>query len=87
MLRASEGKTVEVPYRGDVNATMLDVLGGVRSTCTYIGAVKLKVRIPPHPFCVYFFGGGEILSRLLITSDFLILFCFGQHLFVQLKKN
>ncbi|XP_023346058.1 GMP reductase 2 [Eurytemora carolleeae] len=40
--RASEGKTVEVPYRGDVNATMLDVLGGVRSTCTYIGAVKLK---------------------------------------------
>jgi len=40
--RASEGKTVEVPYRGDVNATMLDVLGGIRSACTYTGAGKLK---------------------------------------------
>jgi len=40
--RASEGKTVEVPYRGDVNVTMLDVLGGLRSACTYVGAGKLK---------------------------------------------
>ena len=56
MLRASEGKTVEVPYRGDVNATMLDVLGGVRSTCTYIGAVKLKVRIPPPSFPFFLVG-------------------------------
>jgi len=40
--RASEGKTVEVDYRGDVNATMLDVLGGLRSACTYVGAGKLK---------------------------------------------
>jgi len=40
--RASEGKSVEVPYRGDVNATMLDVLGGIRSACTYVGAGKLK---------------------------------------------
>ena len=40
--RASEGKTVEVPYRGDVSNTMLDILGGVRSTCTYVGASKLK---------------------------------------------
>merc|ERR1719215_2559134 len=40
--RASEGKTVEVPYRGDVNATMLDVLGGLRSACTYVGAGRVK---------------------------------------------
>merc|ERR1712226_887596 len=40
--RASEGKCVEVPYRGDVNSTMLDVLGGIRSACTYAGAGKLK---------------------------------------------
>merc|ERR1719284_1329492 len=40
--RASEGKTVEVPYRGDINKTILDILGGVRSTCTYVGASKLK---------------------------------------------
>lgn len=40
--RASEGKTVEVSYRGAVKATILDILGGVRSTCTYVGAKKLK---------------------------------------------
>ncbi|XP_071448966.1 GMP reductase 2-like [Hetaerina americana] len=40
--RASEGKTVEVPYRGDVEATVLDILGGLRSACTYVGAAKLK---------------------------------------------
>lgn len=42
MCRASEGKTVEVEYRGDINATVQDILGGVRSTCTYVGAQKLK---------------------------------------------
>ncbi|WP_406683546.1 GMP reductase [Seonamhaeicola sp. MEBiC1930] len=40
--RASEGKTVEVPYRGDVDATIQDILGGLRSTCTYVGASRLK---------------------------------------------
>lgn len=40
--RASEGKTVEIPYRGPVKATILDILGGVRSTCTYVGASRLK---------------------------------------------
>lgn len=40
--RASEGKTVEVPYKGPVDETIRDILGGVRSTCTYVGAAKLK---------------------------------------------
>ena len=40
--RASEGKTVEVPFRGDVENTVLDILGGIRSTCTYVGASTLK---------------------------------------------
>ncbi|KAL3259340.1 hypothetical protein MRX96_002002 [Rhipicephalus microplus] len=40
--RASEGKTVQVPYRGDVQATVLDILGGLRSACTYTGAGRLK---------------------------------------------
>ncbi|XP_066245954.1 GMP reductase 1-like [Euwallacea similis] len=40
--RASEGKTVEVAYRGDVEETVLDILGGLRSACTYTGASKLK---------------------------------------------
>ncbi len=40
--RASEGKTVEVPYRGPVSGTMQEIMGGVRSAMTYIGAVSLK---------------------------------------------
>jgi len=40
--RASEGKTVEVPYKGDVETTLQDILGGLRSTCTYVGAQRLK---------------------------------------------
>ncbi|GAA4024318.1 GMP reductase [Actimicrobium antarcticum] len=40
--RASEGKEVLVPYRGPVADTLLDILGGVRSACTYVGAHKLK---------------------------------------------
>ncbi|HBQ60982.1 MAG TPA: GMP reductase, partial [Balneolaceae bacterium] len=40
--RASEGKVVKVPYRGPVEDTVQDILGGVRSTCTYVGAKKLK---------------------------------------------
>ncbi|KAM8882245.1 GMP reductase 2 [Synchiropus picturatus] len=40
--RASEGKTVEVPFKGPVEVTVREILGGVRSTCTYVGAGKLK---------------------------------------------
>ena len=40
--RSSEGREVLVPYRGDVAATVQDLLGGIRSTCTYAGALKLK---------------------------------------------
>ena len=40
--RASEGKSVNVPYRGAVENTMSDILGGLRSTCTYVGAARLK---------------------------------------------
>ncbi|OQR95556.1 GMP reductase 2 [Thraustotheca clavata] len=40
--RSSEGKSVTVPYRGPVDGTIKDILGGVRSTCTYVGAGQLK---------------------------------------------
>ena len=40
--RSSEGREVLVPYRGDVAATVQDLLGGLRSTCTYAGALRLK---------------------------------------------
>ncbi|MDX1900462.1 MAG: GMP reductase [Gammaproteobacteria bacterium] len=40
--RASEGRSVNVPYRGPVKETVLDILGGIRSACTYVGAHRLK---------------------------------------------
>ena len=40
--RSSEGREILVPYRGDVADTIRDLLGGIRSTCTYAGAKKLK---------------------------------------------
>jgi len=40
--RSSEGRTVLVPYRGSVAKTVQDILGGVRSTCTYAGAKTIK---------------------------------------------
>lgn len=40
--RSSEGREVLVPYRGEVSNTVQDILGGLRSTCTYVGASSLK---------------------------------------------
>jgi GMP reductase len=40
--RASEGREVLVPYRGAVENTIQTILGGIRSTCTYVGASTLK---------------------------------------------
>ena len=40
--RSSEGRTVEIPFKGEVKTTVLDILGGLRSTCTYVGAPTLK---------------------------------------------
>lgn len=40
--RSSEGKTVRLESRGPVEGTILDMLGGLRSSCTYVGARKLK---------------------------------------------
>lgn len=40
--RASEGKEVLIDYRGEVESTLQDILGGVRSACTYVGARQLR---------------------------------------------
>ncbi|HYD03618.1 MAG TPA: GMP reductase, partial [Alphaproteobacteria bacterium] len=40
--RASEGKTTLIAYKGPVAATIQEILGGLRSTCTYVGASRLK---------------------------------------------
>ena len=40
--RASEGREVLIPYKGNLDQTVQDILGGIRSSCTYIGAKRLK---------------------------------------------
>jgi GMP reductase len=40
--RGNEGRHVSLPDRGPVNDTVEDILGGIRSAATYIGARRLK---------------------------------------------
>ena len=40
--RSSEGREIKIPYKGPLENTILDYLGGVRSTCTYINAKCIK---------------------------------------------
>ena len=39
---SSEGRTCKIPYKGSIENTIEDLLGGVRSTCTYVGAKNIK---------------------------------------------
>ena len=40
--RASEGRVKKIPYKGPVKLVVQDLLGGIRSACSYIGATCLK---------------------------------------------
>ena len=40
--RSSEGKKVKIPFRGNLDDTIRQILGGIRSSCTYVGASTLK---------------------------------------------
>ena len=40
--RSSEGREIKVKYKGPLENTILDYLGGIRSTCAYINAHKIK---------------------------------------------
>ena len=59
--RASEGKIVKIPFRGNVDVTVRDILGGLRSSCTYVGAQKLKeltkrttfIRVSEQENCIF----------------------------------
>jgi GMP reductase len=40
--RSSEGRVIKIPYKGSLENTVKDYLGGLRSTCAYINAHKIK---------------------------------------------
>lgn len=58
--RASEGKVVEIPYRGPIEPTLLAILGGIRSCMTYIGAKRLK----DMPKCATFYRVNRQLNTI-----------------------
>lgn len=58
--RGTEGKTISMPDRGPVATTVEQILGGVRSTCTYIGATRIK----DMPKCAYFVRVNNIINRV-----------------------
>ncbi len=58
--RASEGKVVEIPFRGPIEHTLLAILGGLRSCMTYIGAKRLK----DMPKCATFYRVNRQLNTI-----------------------
>jgi GMP reductase len=58
--KSSEGKTVKLPYRGSVDNTINDIMGGIRSTMTYIGAKKIK----DIPKCATFIRVNRQLNQI-----------------------
>lgn len=49
--RSSEGAVLKIPYKGPLENTINDFLGGIRSTCTYIGADTIE-KIPQRSFII-----------------------------------
>ena len=58
--RGNEGRQVFLPDRGPVNNTVEDILGGVRSACTYIGARRLK----DMPKCATFVTTYNVINKV-----------------------
>ena len=63
--RGNEGRAVILPDRGPVQETIEDILGGVRSSCTYIGARRLK----DIPKCASFVRCNQPLNTVFETYD------------------
>lgn len=62
--RASEGKVVEVAYRGSAELVIQEILGGIRSTMSYIGARRLK----DIPKCTTFYRVNRQLNEVFGKS-------------------
>ena len=58
--RGNEGRLISLPHRGPVAPTLEDILGGVRSACTYIGARRLKDMAK----CASFVTTNNVINRV-----------------------
>ena len=57
--RGNEGRVITIPDRGPVKNTIEDMLGGIRSACTYIGAIRLK----DVPKCASFVRTNSVINK------------------------
>ena len=58
--RGNEGRAITIPDRGPVKETVEDMLGGIRSACTYIGAIRLK----DVPKCASFVRTNSVINKV-----------------------
>ena len=58
--RGNEGRLIHLPDRGPVKETVENILGGVRSACTYIGARRLK----DMPKCATFVTTYNVINKV-----------------------
>jgi GMP reductase len=63
--RSSEGKTVKLLYRGCVEDTILEILGGIRSSMTYLGSKKIK----DIPKCATFIKVNRQLNHIYNSNE------------------
>jgi len=63
--RGNEGRWISLPYRGPVEPTVEDIIGGVRSAATYIGARRLK----DMPKCATFVRVENNINRVYEKYD------------------
>ena len=63
--RGAEGKVVQLPHKGPVDPTIIEILGGVRSTCTYIGAKRIK----DMPKCTTFVRCTQQVNQVFNSYD------------------
>ena len=63
--RGAEGKVVQLPYKGKVENQIIEILGGVRSACTYIGAKRIK----DMPKCTTFVRVNSQVNQVFNTHE------------------
>lgn len=63
--RSSEGRTVKIPFRGSLSNTIQEILGGLRSSCTYVGARELR----ELPKCTTFVRVNNTHNRIFEKNE------------------
>ena len=64
--RSNEGRHIKLPHRGPVKQTVEDILGGVRSSCTYIGARRIKDMAKCASFITTYNAQNKVYERFTV---------------------